>query len=140
MNKPFVLSSFAVATLCAAMTASAPAGQTNLTHTATNRVDFRHQFRSLTPEQQQAVLRELQLKHGLTNAPLSLTPEERRARKQKRIEELRHKEAEGTITPVERRVLDLLLSSTNRPVSSTQQVSPAKGLKPATTNFNFLSK
>ena len=113
---------------------------TNQSNSLSNRVDSHQQVQPLTPEQRTAMIQELQRTHGFTNAPVRMTVEERRARMQKRIAELDRKRAEGTLTPVERRQLELLERSTNHPLASVKRPLPKLATPPGTTNFNLLSK
>ena len=116
---------------------------TNQPSAATNHHNLREDFKNLTPEQRRAKIQELRQMHGVsTNLPVSLTLEERRARIKKRIEELEQKKKLGTITPLERRQLELMQPATNRPVPLLKQAAPIKAApgQPAGTNFQFLSK
>ena len=127
------------ATLLSSGISRVAADQTNQSTLSTNSPAGPQPFSTLTPQQRAEKIEALRKAHGFTNAPANLTPQERRARIQKRIEELHRKQAEGTITPVETRQLELLQRSASHPLPSHRALTN-NVVKPSVTNSNLPAK
>lgn len=77
---------------------------------------LREEMKKLTPEQRRARLKELREKNAGSAAKQhkSLSPEEHRGKLKDRLEELRSKKANGSITPQEQKLLDRMDQAVKR--------------------------
>ena len=100
------------------------------------------QLKNLSPEERRAKLQQLrEQRAGLTNsANARINPEERRAKIKSRLEDIRKKKDQGTLTPMEQKQLDRLEIITKREQGTPSVPGPnPSSSASATTNSNAQS-